>query len=142
DIVALTVFFITSFVITSLVRRLRVSAETMRAQAELLDLTHDTVMACNQDDAITYWNRGAEQLYGFGREEVLGKTSREILQTIYSVFFQDITGAMLRDGYWEGELVNTRKDGKRVTVASRWSAQVDEAGHRIGTLETNNDVTE
>jgi PAS domain S-box-containing protein len=142
DIIALIVFFITSFVITSLVRRLRVSAETMRAQAELLDLTHDTVMARDRNDAISYWNRGAEQLYGFGREEVLGKTSREVLQTVYPVSRDDITGAMLRDGYWEGELVNTRKDGKRVTVASRWSAQVDEAGHRIGTLETNNDITE
>jgi PAS domain S-box-containing protein len=142
DIVALGVFFITSIVITSLVRRLRVAAETMRAQAELLDLTHDTVMARDQNDAVTYWNRGAEQLYGFGREEILGKTSREVLQTVYPVSLEDITGAMLRDGYWEGELVNTRKDGKRVTVASRWSAQVDEAGHRIGTLETNNDITE
>src|SRR5262249_26646220 len=142
DIVALATFFITSFVITGLVRRLRQSAETMRAQAGLLDLTPDTVMARDRNDAITYWNRGAEQLYGFGREEVLGRTSREVLQTVYPVSLQDMTGAMLRDGYWEGELVNTRKDGKRITVASRWSAQVDEAGHRIGTLETNNDITE
>jgi len=142
DILALITFAVTSIVITSLVRRLRVSAETMRAQGELLDLTHDTVMTRDQNDAITYWNRGAEQLYGFGREEVLGRSSRAVLQTVYPVPLPDITGMMLREGYWEGELLNTRKDGTRVTVASRWSAQVDEAGHRVGTLETNNDITE
>ena len=141
DVVALMTFFITSFVITSLVRRMRNFADTLREQAQLLELTHDTVMVRDLGDVITSWNRGAEALYGFGREEAVGKMPHDLLCTVYPVPIEDIQGTMLRDGYWEGELVNTRKDGTRVTVASRWSAQLDEGGRRIGTLETNNDVT-
>jgi len=142
DIVALITFFLTSFVITGLVRRMRNFADTLREQAELLELTHDTVMARDAGEIITYWNRGAEQLYGWGREEAVGKVARELLRTQYPVAPDDIKGAMLRDGHWEGEFVNARKDGTLVTVASRWSAQFDEAGQRIGTLETNNDITD
>ena len=53
-------FVLTSFVITGLVRRLQKSAETLKRQAQLLDLTHDTVVARDPRDAITFWNRGAE----------------------------------------------------------------------------------
>src|SRR5215472_7798577 len=142
DIIALITFFVASFVITGLVRRMRNFADTLREQAELLELTHDTVMARDAGEIITYWNRGAEQLYGWGREEAVGKVARELLRTQYPVALDDIKGAILRDGHWEGELVNARKDGTLVTVASRWSAQFDEAGQRIGTLETNNDITD
>ena len=142
DIVALATFFVTSLVITGLVRRMREFAETLREQADLLELTHDTVMVRDTNNAITYWNRGAERLYGWGREDAIGKVPGELLRTVYPVPIEDITGAILRDGYWEGELGNTRSDGTRVTVASRWSAQFDDDGRRIGTLETNNDVTE
>jgi PAS domain S-box-containing protein len=142
DIVALITFFLASFVITGLVRRMRNFADTLREQAELLELTHDTVMARDAGDTITYWNRGAERLYGWGREEAVGKTACELLRTRYPVAREDIAGALLRDGHWEGELVNARKDGTLVTVASRWSVQRDEAGRRIGTLETNNDITD
>ena len=44
-------------------------------------------------------------------------------------------------GHWEGELINTRKDGSQVIVASRWSLQRDDFGQPAGTLETNNDIT-
>ncbi|HUI94229.1 MAG TPA: PAS domain-containing protein [Xanthobacteraceae bacterium] len=142
DVAALITFFLASFVITGLVRRMRNSADTLREQAELLELTHDTVMVRDAGDTITYWNRGAERLYGWGREEAVGRAARELLRTQYPVALEDIKGVLLRDGHWEGELVNTRKDGTPVTVASRWSVQRDEAGRRIGTLETNNDITD
>jgi len=141
DIVALVTFFVTSIVITGLVRGMRNSTERLREQAQLLALTHDTVMVRNEAGAITFWNRGAERLYGWTGEEALGRVAADLLRTTYPVALGDIKAAMLRDGRWEGELVNTRKDGTQVIVASRWSAQVDASGRRIGTLETNNDVT-
>lgn len=64
DIPLLGIFVLTSFVITSLVRRLQQSTATAKRQAQLLDLTHDTVIARDSNDAITFWNRGAELLYG------------------------------------------------------------------------------
>jgi PAS domain S-box-containing protein len=58
------------------------------------------------------------------------------------MLLEDIRARMVRDGYWEGEIVKYRKDGSQVAVASRWSPQLDASGRQIGTLETCNDITQ
>jgi two-component system, LuxR family, sensor kinase FixL len=111
-------------------------------QAGLLDLTHDTVFVRDMNDVITYWNRGAEERYGWPREQALGKTSHELMETIFPAPLKEITAGLRRTGRWEGELVHTKRDGTQVIVASRWSLQRDEREQPIATLETNNDITE
>jgi PAS domain S-box-containing protein len=91
---------------------------------------------------ITYWNRGAEELYGWSSQEALGKVTYALLQTIFPVPLAEITATLHGTGRWEGELVHTRRDGRQVYVASRWSLQHDDHGRPIGTLETNNDITD
>jgi two-component system sensor kinase FixL len=115
--------------------------ESLREQAALLDLTHDTIFVRDMKDVIAYWNRGAETLYGWTRDEALGKVTHDLLQTIFPAPLPAITATLTRDGHWEGELVHTRRDGGRVVVASRWSLQRDELGRPAAILETNNDVT-
>ena len=66
--VAIIAFLTTSAVITHLVSRVRKSAEGLRQQANLLNLTHDTIFVRDMDNVITYWNRGAEELYGRQRK--------------------------------------------------------------------------
>jgi PAS domain S-box-containing protein len=114
----------------------------LREQAGLLDLTHDTVFVRDMDDVIIYWNRGAEELYGWKKAETVGKTSHQLMQTIFPVPLEEITAELLRTGRWEGELVHTKKDGTQAIVASRWSAQRDARDRPVATLETNNDITE
>jgi PAS domain S-box-containing protein len=116
--------------------------EALREQARLLDLTHDTVFVRDMSDVITYWNRGAAELYGWTQEEAVGKVSHEIMQTIFPAPLEEINAELLRTGRWEGELVHTKRDGTQVIVASRWSMQQDEQGRSLTTLETNNDITE
>jgi PAS domain S-box-containing protein len=142
DFWALATFVVASFVITSLVRRTRRLADTDRDRARLLDLTHDSVFVRNLGGAITYWNHGAEQLYGWKSEEAIGKVADDLLQTIFPKPSEEISRELSASGHWEGELVHTKRDGSRATVASRWSLQKDERGQRIGTLETNSDITE
>jgi PAS domain S-box-containing protein len=114
----------------------------LREQAGLLDLTHDTVFVRDMNDVITYWNRGAEELYEWKGAEAVGKVTHQLLQTIFPMPLEDISRELLRTGRWEGELVHTKKDGTRAIVASRWSVQRDIRGHPVAILETNNDVTE
>ncbi len=115
--------------------------EVLREQASLLNLTHDTVFVRDMHDVITYWNRGAEELYGWTREEAVGKASHRLMQTIFPAPLEEINAQLLRTGRWEGELVHTKRDGTQVIVASRWSLQRDKQGLPAATLETNNDIT-
>jgi PAS domain S-box-containing protein len=115
--------------------------EALQKQARLLDLTHDTVFVRNMHDVITYWNRGAEELYGWKKEEACGKVAHQLLHTIFPAPLEEITAALHRTGRWEGELVHTRRDGTHVTVASRWALESDPQGNPLAVLETNNDIT-
>ena len=116
--------------------------EALREQASLLNLTHDTVFVRDMNDVITYWNRGAEELYGWTREEAVGQVSHQLMQTIFPAPLEEINAELLRTGRWEGELTHTKRDGTQVVVASRWSLQRDEQGQPVAILETNNDITE
>jgi PAS domain S-box-containing protein len=117
-------------------------ARRMREQVRLLDLTQDAIFVRDRDDRISFWNRGAEKLYGWSREEALGKTTHALLHTQFPQAFEEIRGLLLERGYWEGELAHVTRDGRQVQVASRWALQRDEAGNPVGTLEINNDITE
>ena len=111
-------------------------------QASLLDLTHDTIFVRDNSDIITYWNRGAEELYGWTPAQAIGKRSHDLLHTVFPASVEDIQAELLRAGRWEGELKHTKADGTEVVVASRWSLRRDKQEQPAGVLETNNDITE
>ncbi len=142
NISALIALVVSSVAITGLMRRVRRSVEMERRQARLLDLTHDAVFVCDTSDKIIYWNRGAEELYGWTREEALGKGPSQLLQSELPDSLEAIKADLARIGRWDGEIVHTKRDGSKVWVASRWSLQRDEGGRPLGTLESNNDITE
>jgi two-component system, LuxR family, sensor kinase FixL len=96
----------------------------------------------DMSDIITYWNRGAEERYGWTRGEAVGKLTHQLLQTIFPAPLKEINAELLRADRWEGELVHTKRDGTKVTVGSRWSLQRDDHGRPAAILETNNDITE
>jgi PAS domain S-box-containing protein len=110
-------------------------------QARLLDLTNDAVIVRDHRDRIVYWNRGAEEMYGFSAQEALGKITHALLQTAHPENFEKIRKKLKRDNRWLGELVHTRKDGRKVIVISRWSLDRDASGKPMSILETNTDIT-
>jgi len=142
DWLTLIAFFFTSLAITGLVRRVRQFGEVQSQQARLLDLTHDAVFVKDVNNVVRYWNRGAEELYGWKRGEAAGKNTHDLLKTVFPAPLTDIDQILSRTGRWEGELVHTTRTGERVTVESRWSLQRDAEGKPIGTLESNTDITE
>jgi PAS domain S-box-containing protein len=123
-------------------RELSRAGEALREQANLLDLTHDTVFVRDMNNVITYWNRGAEERYGWSSEEAVGRVTHELTQTSFPAPLEEINTELLKTGRWEGELIHTRRDGRTVTVASRWALQRNESGSPVAILETNNDITE
>jgi PAS domain S-box-containing protein len=122
--------------------RLATEVTERTQQASLLNLTHDTIFVRDMNDVISYWNRGAQELYGWTAEEAIGKRSPLLLKTVYPKPIEEIRAELLASGRWEGELEKKRSDGSGVIVASRWSLRRDQNGRPTAILETNNDITE
>jgi len=122
-------------------RERRVHERVLAEQARLLDLSNDAIIVRDVEDRVTYWNKGAEKIYGYTREEALGKVVYDLLKTEHPEARSKIYQKLLRDNRWEGELVHTRRNGKRLTIFSRWSLDRDAQGNRAFVLETNNDIT-
>ena len=118
------------------------NAAQLQSQAELLDLAHDMIFVHDMEGRITFWNRGAEQTYGWTRDEAQGQLSHRLLQTEYSEPLIRITARIVREGRWEGELVHTTRDGRKITVASRWALRRGPGGRPIAILEIDNDITD
>jgi two-component system sensor histidine kinase/response regulator len=120
----------------------REAERELRAQAELLDLSHDVIMVRDLDGRIRFWNRGAEETYGYTRQEAIGMVSHELLRTRFSAPLEQIEAEFVLQGRWEGELSHTTQAGKHITVESRWVLQRDSNGQPLAVMEANNDITE
>lgn len=143
EVMVIVVFLIISAIVSNFVSRVRKATKELGEQASLLNLTHDTIFVRDMDNLITYWNRGAAELYGRTAEDVIGKaTTHQLLQTVFPAPLDEIEAELLRTGRWEGELRHTKADGTHVVVASRWSLQRNERQGPVAILELNNDITQ
>lgn len=120
----------------------RASEASYRETAELLDLTSDAIFVRDMKSQVVFWNKAAEKLYGWGREEVRGVTSYELLRTIFPKPLEEIEEEILESGHWEGELTHWRRDGNTLTVFSRWALRRDLAGKPVSILESDRDITQ
>jgi PAS domain S-box-containing protein len=120
---------------------LRISEATYREQAALLDLSHDAIFVRGLDRTIAYWNRGAEKLYGWRKDEVRGRISNDLLRTEFPRALTEIEREVCANGTWEGELLQHRRDGSRVVVSSQWALEQDAQGRPARILEINRDIT-
>ena len=127
-----------SKIIRDITARKRAQA-LLRRQADLLDQSHDAIFTWEIGAGITYWNRGAEVLYGYTAEEALGRSSHELLRTRSPIPMQEIEVQIAREGSWYGELSHTTREGRVVLVESRLvRVCYDRESYA---LETNRDIT-
>jgi two-component system, sensor histidine kinase and response regulator len=123
------------------VTELRLAEQELRAQADLIDLSHDVIMVRELDGRIRFWNRGAEETYGYAREHAVGLISHELLLSVFPRPRNEIESEFLKNGRWEGELTQTTQAGKPIVVESRWVLQRDRNGQPSHVMEANNDIT-
>jgi PAS domain S-box-containing protein len=118
------------------------AAEEQKKQAALLELALDAIFVRDMKSRVSFWNRGAENTYGWPAAEAIGLVSHELLQTKFPHPRADIEAAFQSKGEWEGELRHITREGDEVVVTSRWQLQRDECGAPTAILEINRDITE
>ncbi len=116
--------------------------EQIREQAALLDQAQDAILVCDLEQNIRFWNKGAENIYGWTAAEVGGKNVRELLFKESASKLDEAREAVIRNGEWQGEIPQYRRDSTRITVESRWTLVRDESGQPNSILVINTDVTE
>ena len=116
---------------------LRCREEQFRTRAELLELATEAIMVRDLGGALQFWNTGAEALYGFRRDEALGRDVHELLHTVFPVPRDEIEGELREHKTWQGNLVQRTKDGAEVVVACRKTMN-HEAN---AVLEVSRDIT-
>jgi two-component system, NtrC family, sensor kinase len=117
---------------------LRKSETEFRIRAELLNIASEAIMVRALDDTILFWNPGAESLYGWRREEVLGKSIHVVLRTVFPVPREEIEQALKEQRYWQGNLTQKTKDGNEIVVACRKSMNNEDDA----VLEVGRDITD
>jgi len=118
------------------------ASTTLREQAAVLDLAHDAILVRDMDGNLRYWNRDAEETYGWVREEALDNTTQRLLCTQFPKPWEEIVEELLSAGQWEGELRHRTRSGKTIIVESRWAVQKDADGNPYRILEINRDITD
>ncbi len=119
---------------------LRKQEEELQQQADLLNLANEAIFARQLDSRVIYWNRGAEQLYGYSQDEAIGSFSHELLATEFPRGWDHFGAALLAAGEWSGELKQKTKHGRYIDLESRFKLIDDRAGSYV-ILECNRDIT-
>jgi PAS domain S-box-containing protein len=116
----------------------REAQERLREQAALLELA--PVLVRDMDNRIELWTQGAERLYGYSKEEAIGRVAHELFQTQGGI--EELDKALRRDGKWEGELIHRKRNGQRLVVVSQQIVFLDSSGRAARVFEVNADITE
>ncbi len=120
----------------------RKAEEESRHRAALLDKAHEAIMLLDVNGCVQFWNMGAQRLYGWTANELLGTTLGGVLHDEHHPAPSDALRIALEKGEWVGELVQLTKDGKERNVQSSWTVVLDDDGIPRGILTINVDITE
>lgn len=114
----------------------------LREKERLINLSHDAIITTDSGGAITTWNAGAEEIYGWPEKEAAGHRLNDLLQTRSATTNQEMDDALRRDGRWDGELVRSTRNGAELFIDSRQVLVEGMNGDTGGMLEINRDITD
>jgi two-component system, chemotaxis family, CheB/CheR fusion protein len=120
---------------------LRESERRLAQEKRLVDLSRDPIFVWDFDGGIVEWNRGSEELYGYSREETIGRSKEQLLRTtVPGSSFIELKSKLIKEGSWAGELRQKTKEGNEVTVESRLQLETFDNVRLV--LESTRDITE
>jgi PAS domain S-box-containing protein len=114
------------------------SEEQLRTRAELVELASEAIMVRDWGGTLLFWNSGAENMFGWQKHEILDKDLHSVLKTEFPVTRGEVEAELLDRGWWEGNLVQTTKDGSEIVVAYRKT--LNRESNAI--LEVGRDITD
>jgi PAS domain S-box-containing protein len=118
------------------------ATERLAAQARLLNLSHDMIFVRDRRGLISFWNKAAEETYGWSADDAVGQIADALLRTVYPDRRDAIETFLIDTGRWEGRVEQRTKAGETITVDARWALQYDHLGKPLDVLETHTDVTD
>lgn len=111
----------------------------LREQATLMDKAHDAIVVRTLDGTVTFWNKGAERLYGWTAQEAVGQ--RVFLSRGDAQRYESAMQTLLSRGEWNGELTHSTRSGQHLTVEAGWTL-LSGADGKKSIFTINTDVTE
>lgn len=120
----------------------RRAEEQVRDQAALLDISRDAVLVRSLEGLVLFWNKGAEQMYGWAKEEALGKHIESLIYKGGTPEFHQVEDVFFREGSWTGELTQYTREGKEILVESRWTLVYGNDGKPKSIFAVNTDITQ
>ena len=116
--------------------------EQLQRHKTMVDLASEGIIIFDAEDHITYWNHGAERLYGWSADEARGMKIHSFLQTESPALLEEVRRTVFEKGAWHGELTHITKRGERIVVESYQTLQRDAAGYPAAVFEINTGITD
>jgi len=121
----------------------KLAEEALSFHSQLLSNVYDAVFSSDSNYVITYWNKAAEKMFGWTKEEALGKNSGEMLKPKIEGSSRDTERSKLRyAGRWEGEVMYIRKNGTYFFVEVNSTVLKNPDGKDIGNVVVAHEITE
>jgi PAS domain S-box-containing protein len=130
--------------VTQEITKQKHAEERLQYAATLTQNIADAIVATSLDLKIMSWNKGAENLYGYTEEEVIGCAAKEIISTEFLSETEEEgwLNAVKNGSKWQGEVVQKKKDGTVLNVLSSVAYVRNSQGEPIAAVAVNRDITE
>jgi PAS domain S-box-containing protein len=133
---------LTGLLFSAIMSERRRSEQALRSQAHLLENISEAVITCDTQFIIRSWNHLAEQMYGWRADEVVGRPAYQVLTNLFQSPADQVLSSFLRDGFWQGEVLQSRKDGIPIHTLNSARLVKGEAGSADAVFVTCHDITE
>ncbi len=121
----------------------RQAEETRQRLASIVEFSHDAIISESLQGIITTWNRGAEQVFGYTAEEIIGQPITVLAWPGYQDDMEELLRRVGAEDVVEHyETLRRHKDGRRLVVSLTLSPVRDDAGKLIGISKIARDITE